>query len=680
MLQPPGSPLPAHSASSTNTKLRFGVVSTLTTPHDASPERAATDTSPTSVGRLRNPPNWLWVAMLPLQVVAAALLTSYTYFFFDDFLFLQQARTERFGIAYLRESLFEHFSPLTRALNTLLVHVAPGSFALAHGLQLALYASAIAAFALVVRTILGNTWTAFVLTLLFGQAVFLMRLLDWWTATANTLPSTVLTLLAIAGYLRWRLTGSRAWLLTSMAAYLISLLDYETAMLFPVYLALISLLVLEEHPGPRAWVTTLWRERWAWFGYGVLEVLALYNYYEYYYQPVAKPTLGQLGHYLWIAMFETFVPALVGIKDPEASLSAHPIVIVAACLAVGAALVGTLYFRPRAWRCLLAFIVVFPITMAPVGLNRIGQFGVSIGHEVRYQQSLQFMFLVLAAFALSSRWGGRRTSEDALRRWLAARTPPRGALAIVGAAALAGYGALYVTSVDAMASASPEPREARAYVHTFLTAVHTVEAHTGSQPDLVNHEVPESIQFTSVAPYNLYSAFFGMFDSKLRFDQVAEPAYLVGDSGELLPVRFITRAAGELGSATVSSSYGSDVVPAALSRVSPACVPAGWTTARLHIKLSVPQAMAPQATGLPYALRVYYRMPVRTSVTILLANAGSVTPDTTFPHVWGPGQGAEFAPLGLKTSVDEVDLELPAGACVTNLTFGLFSLSGPSVR
>src|SRR5665648_1256491 len=99
------------------------------------------------------------------------------------------------------------------------------------------------------------------------------------------------------------------------------------------------------------------------------------------------------------------MPALVGI-DPEAPLRAQAGVIAVAVVIVVAAVVLTLYFRPRAWRCLVAFAVIFPITMLPVGLNRIAQFGVSIASEVRYQQSVQFMFMVLAALALSSAGAG----------------------------------------------------------------------------------------------------------------------------------------------------------------------------------------------------------------------------------------------------------------------------------
>jgi hypothetical protein len=628
----------------------------------------------------RRPPAWLWPVSIALQVAVTALLMSYTFFFFDDFLFLQQARTQHFGLAYLREPLFEHFSPLSRILDTALVHIAPGSFVVAHGVQLALYAAAVVAFAVVARMILGNRWTSFALTAFFGQSVFLMRLLIWWTATANMLPATVLALVSIAGYLRWRSVGSRGWLIISVGSYAVSLLDYETAMLFPLYLLLITLLVLEDDLGPRAWLSVLWRERWAWLAYGVLEILALYNYYEYYYHPAAHPTLHQLAHYMSIAWFDTFLPALMGIRNPQAPLDGHLAVVIAAGMIAAAALAIVLYFRPRAWRCLVAFLAVFVVTMLPVGLNRIGQFGVAIGYELRYQQSVQFMFFVLLAFALSTQWGGRRSSRDRSSRVLIFRRPTQRVLAGLCALAIVGYGALYVTSVRGMANASWEPRDARVYVHNFLAAVSRVKRLTGREPDLIDHDVPADIMPASFAPFNRYDEFFGMIDPRLRFDQIADPAYVLNQTGELLPTHFVASASGNLRTATVSEPDGAHVIPAWSSQASAACVPAGQAGTRLRIQLSRSEMMTPQVTGLPYALRVHFRLPVRASVALLLANSGGIVLDSGFAHLWGPGLGGEFAILSVMTSLSEVDFELPQGSCVSDLSFGVFSFIGSPVK
>ena len=54
-------------------------------------------------GRWAHPPAWLWPLSVAMQVGAALWLTGFTYFFQDDLLFLEQARTQRFDLTYLRE-------------------------------------------------------------------------------------------------------------------------------------------------------------------------------------------------------------------------------------------------------------------------------------------------------------------------------------------------------------------------------------------------------------------------------------------------------------------------------------------------------------------------------------------------------------------------------------------------
>jgi hypothetical protein len=87
------------------------------------------------------PPTWLWPLSIALQVASAAIVTSYTYFFVDDFLFLRQAQLEHFGQLYLREPLFEHFSPVSRVLDSVVVNLDPAGWTLAHALQLGLCCS-----------------------------------------------------------------------------------------------------------------------------------------------------------------------------------------------------------------------------------------------------------------------------------------------------------------------------------------------------------------------------------------------------------------------------------------------------------------------------------------------------------------------------------------------------------
>jgi hypothetical protein len=605
-----------------------------------------------------------------LQTVSAAALTGYTFFFVDDFLFLGQARTQPFDLTYLREGLFEHFSPISRVLDRVLVEVAPGSFLLAHCVELALYAAALLAFALVVRAILGNGWPAFAFTIVFGQSIFLVRLLNWWTATANILPATVCSLLALWCYLRWRQNGSGRLLAGSFAAFALALLDYETALLFPVYLAVVSLLVLEERPGPRAWWATLQRERWAWLGYLGLEAAAVANFYASYYVAARRPPLHAVASFMVVALFDTFLPGLVGIKHPVAP-DHHLFGIVGAACLVTAATAATLYLRPRAWRCLVAFAIVFLVTMLPVALTRIVEFGTSVGHVIYYQQSLQFMFLLLAAFAISSRYGGRREpSNSALSRYASRQLPRR---VLVGAVitAVAVYTALFLRSVRAMEHASWQPHRASAFVHTYLADVARVRAATGREPVLVDLKIPRSILPKHLWPYTTYGEFFALFNPRLRVDEIARPLYDVTPLGRLRKVRFAALTSGVFARSTLSRTLGSSrAMPPRRDRLA-ACVPAGRRVSWLAVPLAHARRMRPVVGGPSYALRVRFTMPASAPVSAMLLAWSGGRGFAKVTHTWHRGPGGQLIPLDFTGKrLDRIAFQLPPGACVSEMTFG----------
>jgi hypothetical protein len=630
------------------------------------PGEHAADARPS---RWRRPPLWLWAVSLVAQVLSAAVATAYGFFFVDDFLFLEQARTEPFNLAYLRSPLFEHFSPISRLLDKLLVVAAPGSFGFAHAVELAMYACAIVAFAFVIREILGNTWTTFAFAIVFGQSIFLLRLLDWWTATANILPATIFMLVALGCYLRWRERRSGWLLAASLVAYLLALCDYEVAMLFPVYLALITFVVLEWRSGPRGWLTTLRRERWAWCGYVLLAVLALANYYHYYYySSPGRPSLHQLGSYLVIALVDTFIPALLGIKYATAP-ETHVAAIAAASAVMATAIGVTLYLRPRAWRCLVAFVAVFLVTTLAVGVNRIVQQGVSRGHVIYYQQSLQFMFLVLAAFAISPRWSGRRAVSTSFR-------VPRALLAIGAATAVVVYAILYVTSLRGIERASWQPRQDRAYVNTYLASVSRLRASRGRGPVLLDTTVPTRVLPRHLYPYTLDSQFFALFDPGLRVGGSAHPLRLVGGHGVLRRVGFAVTAGALTQHATVASRPG-PWAPAP-RRVYDGCVPARAKGVWLRVPLAHRQQVPVQIGGAQEAIRVHYVLPATTPVSVALIAGNGSTLSTSNSEIWDGGSGTVLVSLPsisrtLSLNGGElatIGFRLPPRACVTGLSLG----------
>lgn len=626
---------------------------------------------------MTRPPKWLWPLSVVLQVAAAAVITSYTYFFVDDFLFLRQAQLEHFGQLYLREPLFEHFSPVSRVLDKLVVTLHPASFTFAYWLELGFYAAAIVTLGVLVTEIIGVGWPALGITVVFGQSVFLMRLLNWWTATANILPATVGLNLVLAGYLKWRRTSSVVWLLVAFSGFALALLDYEMAMFIPLYLAALSLLVLEDSLTPRAWIARLWREKAAWIGFAVLEALALVNFFHRYYFPMKHPPLSQLAHYFEIAFVQTFVPALFGIRNPQVALGAGHWPAVAAVWILALAALGlVLATRPRAWRSLLAFVLVFGLTLGPVGLNRVKLFGVTFGSELYYQQSIQVMFIVFGCFAVSRRWGVRPL--PASLRSFGAFSPRRlgtRRMVLAVAAVATVYGGLYLASVTSMRKHTLEPIASKGYIRRFHASLARVTGATGQRPVLVDAPVLGGLMPPSFVPYNYYSGYLRVVTAHLRIGETADPSYVLDPSGRLVPVRFVPLAHGLTGRAFVTSVLGAGTRPATRRSSTRACIPSGPGLA-LRVPLTSTHRVPPVG-GLPWAVRVTYRSTATNTVPVLLGNGNGLAAGEATAHVWHRGVGSDTASLALPASVADVGFQAAAGTCVSGVTLGRFVIAGP---
>lgn len=611
------------------------------------------------------PPMPVWGMALAVQAALAIVLTHYTYFFVDDFIFLDQGRRDSIGLSYLRQPLFEHFSPLSRAVDWAVGNAAPGSFLVAHGIMIALFVCAVAAMGFALTTILGNTWGAFVLTMLFGQSLFLMRLLTWWTATVNMLPATALELVAIAGYLRWRRGGARRWAVISLLAFAGSLVDHETAMLLPLYLALIALLVMEDRVGVGAWLSRLWRERTYWLALGVLELAALANFVTSYYFAEPRPTVRYWLHYMEVASIEAFVPGVLGIRNRDGPFGGHVTVALAAVVVAGACAL-LLYLRPRAWRCLVAFCVAFAATMGPIGLNRVVLFGLPYAADLQYQQTVALMWFVLLAFAVSRRWGGARRSAVDLRRWSSPSS--RRLLASAAAAALTAYAALYAVSAHSFDD-NEWPNMSRAFFDNLQAGYDKARARTApSPPVFLDETAPPGVMPAAFAAEASFDRLFWVVDPNIVFDKPSDIVWHVDWQGIPHPVTLAVQVSLAGGRATFSATDGSGATPA-LPGADGVCAPGDRAVSRLH--LPVPVQSAPAPGRLLAGIRASYTMSAPATVALFVRSPGGGVPVDENDHDWA-GTGGDEAVIAAPVGFDEVEVDLPAGSCVQDLSFGLF--------
>ena len=251
------------------------------------------------------------------------------------------------------------------------------------------------------------------------------------------------------------------------------------------------------------------------------------------------------------------------------------------------------------------------------------------------------------------------------------RRPSALALTVVGAAALAAYGALYVASMRTTAEAAWQPRQDGAYVSHYLASDRQVRTATGAEPVLFDLKVPKQVLPIKLWPFTTYGEFLALFNPKLRVDEIADPVYVLNRQGVLQPARFVASTPGLVGEASVSARNGSrDVAAVSVAGAPRACVPAARSRSWLRVPLARPQQMGAQPTNLSYALRVRFRMPTASIVVVKLLARPRGRGFATVTHSWSRGVGGELIPLPFTGLAHDLAFRLPARACVTDVTFG----------
>jgi hypothetical protein len=380
--------------------------------------------------------------------------------------------------------------------------------------------------------------------------------------------------------------------------------------------------------------------------------------------------LVQLTRFLEMGLLESFVPALVGLKDPQLRVTDHlGVVLVVDAIVVAAAALGV-WRRPRAGRCVAVFLIVYLVTMVPLGLNRISLFGVGIAQDLYYQQSVQFMFWVLVALSLSAPLRKLRTGADRRQSALDVRRP---AIATIAVLLVAAYSLAYVSSVEALADSNRDAVRSSGYMTEFLRSASGVYAATGEPVDLVDLTVPGSVLSGAFFPYTRYDMFFGLMSPSVRIDQSSAEMFDISPTGTLVRESFRGLSSGDLIDATATSADGATVAPAQGAASGVACLPSGGGLSRIAVPMSNPLSLT--SVGRPlYGVSVTYVEPEAASVTLLLTGPDGLTLDEAVPHQWAAGAGRDVFPLLAPTVhvLDGLVFAVPAGACITGLSVGEF--------
>lgn len=604
------------------------------------------------------------LARWPFVVVALAAsalmvaLSWRVFLFWDDFVFLGQAQDSDLTRDYLTEPLFNHFSPVTRAINWLVAgHLAAHPW-LVPFTVCALVVAVVLATVWWLVVLFGRTWRALFGSILLAPSLTLIQLGNWWTAAANILPALLGFVVAFASFVLVVRGRSRWWAVPCLVGAGIGVLDYELPMLLSGYLGL-WLLLFRDRFTAESLLQVLRRTWWLCLGLVAIGVAAILNYRLNYYDEVARPTIPDLAHAMVRSLVRTLVPTLVGFHDPRTAWFSTLSLVVGWVVLV--AVVGWLLLtRRQAWRGLLFAAAGWALPTLALAVNRVSIFGVTVVDNIIY------FFLPAALFLV----GLLEAHRGPLRRPVGAGArrsdPGRGAarfavptLALVVVAAYA-YSVGPTQRYQLPEGTSPDFVE---QARDSAAALEDKDAFSVVNSDVPGHVVPEMF-----APFNRADVVLGLtVPEHLPFDIPVEPYYRVGDSGDLEPVTLDWAAEVQPSESTVPQQLRLVNAAGRSFEDDGMCF---RTTADTQLIWTLPEPVS----GADLVLRALTHAQRVTPALAAVSTSENAEFDRANPdrHVWGPRRPGSLDTVGTDVVGRLKYLGFDAGVrvCVSSLAVG----------
>lgn len=493
--------------------------------------RRVGDRPPTPVEPIASQPRrWMFLAVVAGAVALHALVSRTTFPFSDDYLFLGQAREGSWTWSYLAKPLFTHFSPISRALNLLMVDVLPGHPAAIWVMLIVLMAAVVLSTAALMIVLFGWSWPALAGLLVLAPTLSLLPLETWYIAGVNILPALAGATLTLAGVVAVVSGRSRWWGAVSILGYGIAVLDWEITMLAAGYAAG-WLLLFRRRVTDETLLQVLRRTWWLWSLLILIGATALWNYRVNYYEPTPPAGIVEVLRALSIALFDTVVPSLLGFHDPTSSW----FVVIGTglgVLALGWVMAYTLIRRVGAWRGWVYGVAGWLAPSAALVLNRVWMWGPNVSEYVMYfyLPSMLLMVGVLEAWS----------APASKRLWMGPildRRPGRGVIVVAVVLVASGYAwsaratiaqTLHFGYQATYGAADP------AFVGTFEASADAAGA-GGAKYSVINADAPTSLVAPPFFPYNRLDKVIAVSDPAISFDAVDGPYYVAGPSGALHP-------------------------------------------------------------------------------------------------------------------------------------------------
>ena len=515
-------------------------------------------------------------AAVLVPVVSLAVFNSSSGFVWDDIKNLRQAQVDGLSFSYLMEPTSGHFAPGHRLGDWLQFRLFGFEFVPAQVQLLAGFALSLVLFHRILVDLFRPGLGATLVTLGFGLSMVHVGVTQWWASGLDRVPATVLSFLAVWTYVRWHRARAWPYLAVSVAAIAFGLLFYIKPAFVPVYLGLITLLLLDPDRPVGESLRAALADWWVWLTFAVVTGALALVYVSRY--PVELNRDGGVDvalRYLGILWSRVFVPNLFGLFVPKGDMSPAMVAAAVAAQALLVAVVAvTIVRRPGAWRAWAFFAAAYLLNAVVVGLTRVSESTTEVLAYTTYfnLEAVFAFFLALAAALLGSPAEGQERSPAP------SAAPVVVGVGVVAYAAMSLWGGWQVSRPEHWIGARSRMVLDRA--EADLARLHRA----GVDVALVDGVFPVDVVPYLLVPYNSASEVVPLFDGAASFDAGAGELFSIGRRGRVRPVEFVAEAGGGADALAATDRFG--IVGAVATRREPdrICLDAGRDTVTVGLQ------------------------------------------------------------------------------------------------
>ena len=470
----------------------------------------------------------LGLVMVASQLAFRAWVIYPSWFLFDDYVFLGDARDHPLDVSYLMTPYFEHPLPGGRLIAWVVAHSGDLNWSLAASGTLVMQAVASLAALWMLVVLFGARPPILVPLGLYLTSAMTMPGFTWWVAAFTLIPVQVAIFVATALWVmhlrtrRWLpLVGTAATIAVGLA------FDVKAALTFPV-LAFIAISYFASGSVVARVRTVVVRYRLGW---GVLFLLG--GLYTWYYLVTVPRLIGQsvvpaLGGVLSNMLGTAFPSGAMGgpwhwdPATPPTALSDAPDVLVHLSWVVLGLVVVYLALRRtrtlRAWVLLSAYLLVLGVLLTGVR----GNLGPGVGREFRYLTEATCILTLCLGLATMTLPGAVESSTP--------RTTPLVAPAprILVVALVVGVLVSGVVNSATYAHIWHTQNAGDAYMHRLAADVSAA-----GQVDLAETRAPESVLTPLLTPLNNTRTLAPLVTGRVDFPTTSPQLAVVGPEGGL---------------------------------------------------------------------------------------------------------------------------------------------------